>query len=72
MVGFFQNIWCALFSCNARFDIRPFALLPTKRPVAQNGLNLLHDHIKSVFYHSGGRFYLAYTMNFRIQKKLDR
>ena len=24
----FREIWCALFSCNSRFEIRPFALLP--------------------------------------------
>ena len=26
----FQKIWRALFSCNTQFEIRPFALLPTK------------------------------------------
>ena len=25
----FQKIWCALFSCNAGFEICPFALTPT-------------------------------------------
>ena len=25
----FRKIWRALFSCNARFEIRPFDLLPT-------------------------------------------
>ena len=25
----FRKIWRALFSCNTRFEIRPFALLPT-------------------------------------------
>ena len=25
----FRKIWCALFSCNHRFEIPPFALLPT-------------------------------------------
>ena len=25
----FQKIWRAWFSCNTRFEIRPFALLPT-------------------------------------------
>ena len=25
----FWKIWRALFSCNTRFEIRPFALLPT-------------------------------------------
>ena len=25
----FLKTWCALFSCNTRFEIRPFALLPT-------------------------------------------
>ena len=27
----FQKIWCALFSCNTRFVIRPFAWLPTNK-----------------------------------------
>ena len=26
---FFRKIWCALFSCITRFEILPFALLPT-------------------------------------------
>ena len=26
----YHKIWCALFSCNTRFDIHPFALLSTK------------------------------------------
>ena len=26
----FRKIWCALFSGNTRFGIRPFTLLPTK------------------------------------------
>ena len=26
----FRKIWCALFSCNTHFEIRPFALLATK------------------------------------------
>ena len=26
----FRKFWCTLFSCNTHFDIRPFALLPTK------------------------------------------
>ena len=26
----FRKIWCILFSCNTRFEIRPLALLPTK------------------------------------------
>ena len=25
----FRKIWRALFSCNTRFEIRPFAILPT-------------------------------------------
>ena len=25
----FRKIWCALSSCNTRFEIRPFALPPT-------------------------------------------
>ena len=25
----FRKIWRALFSCNTRFEIRPFILLPT-------------------------------------------
>ena len=29
----FRKIWCALFSWNARFEIRPLALLPT---ISQN------------------------------------
>ena len=30
MFGFFRKIWHALFSWNTRFEILPFALLPTK------------------------------------------
>ena len=29
---FFSEIWRALFSCKIRFDIRPFAVLPTNSP----------------------------------------
>ena len=29
LCSFFWKIWRALFSCNTRFEIRPFALLPT-------------------------------------------
>ena len=36
------EIWRALFSCNTRFDIRPFALLSTKSHL-QNHMRL--DHI---------------------------
>ena len=31
----FRKIWCALFSGNTRFEIRPFALLLTKLEALQ-------------------------------------
>ena len=33
---FFRKIWRALFSWNTRFEIRPFALLPTKSFLTPN------------------------------------
>ena len=35
----FQKICRALFSCNTRYDIRPFALLPTNLHSTQHLLN---------------------------------
>ena len=32
----FQKIWRALFSRNTRFEVHPFALLPTKRPTERD------------------------------------
>ena len=32
--SFFRKIWHALFFYNTRFEIRPFALLTTKQPIA--------------------------------------
>ena len=44
----FQNIWRALFSWNTRFDIRPFALLPTfYRILFFSG----HHQTVATFYH---------------------
>ena len=36
----FRTIWCALFSCNTRFEIRHFALLPTKHAQTDKHLYL--------------------------------
>ena len=38
----FRKIWRALFFWNTRFDIRPFALLPTKLDVWLDLNGLLH------------------------------
>ena len=35
----FRKIWCTLFSCNTRSEIRPFALLPTKGHKEMNWSN---------------------------------
>ena len=45
----FREIWRALFSRNARFEIRPFALLPT---IWRRSLNQcsLHKHCYSISY----------------------
>ena len=36
----FQKIWRALFSCYLRFEIRPFALLPTTGGLQEVNLQL--------------------------------
>ena len=45
---FFRKIWCALFSWNTRFQIRPFALLPT---ILLNHLRIQKASHTSVNYH---------------------
>ena len=33
-----RKLWRALFSCNTRFEIRPFALLPTNSVLLHLGI----------------------------------
>ena len=42
----FRKIWRALFSWNTRFEIRPFALLPTKRCWCCEIMNVLQNQYK--------------------------
>ena len=48
----FRKIWCAFFSLNTRFEIRPFALLPTTERVIQQtylkfATNTSHNRLRS-------------------------
>ena len=38
----FRKIWRALFSCKTRFEIRPFALLPTNCPIRKVNNLVIH------------------------------
>ena len=55
----FRKIWRALFPWNTRFEIRPFALLPT---IKAKALNLFSTHYFKTFLISFLSFYFYYTV----------
>ena len=52
-------MWCALFSCNIRFEIRAFDLLPTISLKTRNGSILYRASPKQPIFHGNASNYLT-------------